>query len=239
VSEWFERWFGEEYLSLYPHRDEEEAERLVALLEARGIVRAGLRILDLACGAGRHTAALERRRAAVVGLDLSMPLLVSARHRARGALTRGDMRALPYRDGSFDAVLNLFTSFGYFEDDHEHEQVLRDVARVLRPGGRFVLDFLNAPAVRAQLVALDERSVGGRVVVQERSLSEDGRFVVKRIHLRGDGRSFLERVRLYDRAELERMLGAIGLVPLEVLGDYDGGPHGASSPRVLILAARA
>jgi len=239
VSEWFERWFGEEYLSLYPHRDEQEAERLVALLEARGIVRVGLHILDLACGAGRHAAALERRGAAVVGLDLSMPLLVSAQHRAAGALARGDMRALPFRAATFDAVLNLFTSFGYFEDDREHEQVLRDVARVLRPRGRFVLDFLNAPAVRARLVPLDERTVGGRVVVQERTLSEDGRFVVKRIHLRGDGRSFLERVRLYERVELERMLGACGLAPLETLGDYDGGVHGAASPRLLILAARS
>ena len=239
MSEWFERWFGEEYLSLYPHRDEQEAERLVALLEARGIVRAGLRILDLACGAGRHAAALERRGAAVVGLDLSMPLLVSAQHRAAGGLVRGDMRALPFRDCTLDAVLNLFTSFGYFEDDREHELVLRDVARVLRPRGRFVLDFLNAPAVRAQLVPLDERTAGGRVVVQERTLSEDGRFVVKRIHLRGDGRSFLERVRLYERAELERMLGACGLAPLETLGDYDGGVHGPASPRLLILAARS
>ena len=238
MSEWFERWFGEEYLSLYPHRDEDEAEHVVALLERCGIVRAGLRVLDLACGAGRHAPALDRRGATVVGFDLSLPLLRTARARTPGALVRGDMRALPFADGGFDTVVNLFTSFGYFEEDGEHERVLREVARVLRRRGRFVLDFLNAPLVRATLVPRDERSVGGRVVVQERGLSADGRFVVKQIHLRGEGRSFMERVRLYERKDLERLLAACGLAPVEVFGDYDGGPHGPSSERLLLLASR-
>ena len=74
MSEWFEHWFGEEYLELYPHRDAEEAARVAELLEARGVVRPGARVLDLACGAGRHAMALAHRGARVVGLDLSTPL---------------------------------------------------------------------------------------------------------------------------------------------------------------------
>lgn len=239
MTEWFERWFGEEYLHLYRHRDDEEAEQLITLLAARGIARAGERVLDLACGAGRHAAALRRRGAEVVGLDLSMPLLLTARRQGGGPLLQGDMRALGLRSASFGAVVNLFTSFGYFDEDEQHARVLREVARVLRSGGTFVLDFLNAPMVRAGLVPRDERRSGATVVVQERQLSADGRFVTKTIHLGGEGRSFIERVRLYERSELESMLADAGMTTEVVLGDYAGGPHTPISPRCLLLARRS
>ncbi len=237
MTEWFERWFGDAYLALYPHRDEQEAERVVALLERLGVIGRG-RVLDLACGAGRYLEALSRRGATVAGLDLSLPLLRTARGRGAARLVRGDVRALPIGSGALDAVLNLFTSFGYFEDDAQHQRVLAEVARVLKPGGRFVLDFLNAPQVRATLVPRDERRVGGgeSVVVQERRISDDGRFVVKTIHLSGEGHSFMERVRLLERADLERMCAAAGLTVERVLGDYEGGPHGPLSPRCLLVA---
>jgi SAM-dependent methyltransferase len=235
VTEWFERWFGEAYLALYPHRDEEEAERVVALLERLGVIGRG-RVLDLACGAGRYLDVLARRGAMVAGLDLSLPLLRTARGRGARLLVRGDVRALPIASGAFDAVLNLFTSFGYFEDDAQHQRVLAEVARVLKPGGRFVLDFLNAPQLRATLVPHDERRVGESVVVQERRISDDGRFVVKTIHLSGEGHSFMERVRLLERADLERMCAAAGLTVERVLGDYEGGAYDRRSPRCLIVA---
>jgi SAM-dependent methyltransferase len=238
VTEWFERWFGEEYLNVYLHRDEEEAERLVALLAARGWIAVGERVLDLACGAGRHAEALRRRGARVTGLDLSGLLLHSALRRGGCCYVRGDMRSLPFADGAFDVVLNLFTSFGYFLKDGEHQRVLRAVTRVLRRGGRFVLDYLNAPAVRTMLVAHDERAFGDAVVVQDRSISPDGRFVEKSIHLGDDSRTFTERVRLYERAELERLVREVGLRPVEALGDYDGGPHGPGSPRVILMAEK-
>ena len=238
MTEWFEQWFGEEYLHAYPHRDDEDAERLVRLLAAYGVVGAGERVLDLGCGPGRHAAALARRGARVVGLDLSLPLLCAARRRGAGPLVRGDMRQLPFGTAAFDIVLNLFTSFGYFESDEEHRVVVREAARVLRPGGRFVLDFLNAPAVRAGLVARDERRTGGTTVVQERRISEDGRFVIKSIHVCGNSRTFTERVRLYGRADLERMLATSGMAPETVAGDYDGAPHGTASPRLILVGRR-
>jgi len=238
VSEWFERWFGEEYLHAYPHRDDEEAERLVALLEARGIGVAGRRVLDLACGAGRHAAALRRRGARVVGLDLSAPLLARARERGACGLVRGDMRRLPFGARTFDAVLNLFTSFGYFATDDEHARVVSEVGRVLRSGGRFVLDFLNAPAVRSGLVARDETCCGEATLVQQRSISADGRFVVKTIRMSGEGRTFTERVRLLERREIEAMLRAAGIRTEAAVGGYDGAEHGAASPRLILVGRR-
>lgn len=239
MKEWFERWFGEEYLHVYLHRDEEDAERLVALLEREGVGRRGHRVLDVACGPGRHAAALGRRGARVTGLDLSMPLLSTARRRTTAPLVRGDMRALPFRSRIFDAVVNLFTSFGYFDLEEEHVRVVSEVARVLKPGGLFVLDFLNAPAVRATLVPRDEQRFGDTVVVQERRLADAGRFVVKSIHMSGSGRTYSERVRLFERSDLERMLDRVGLRTRACYGDYDGAPHTALSPRLVLTAVCA
>jgi len=239
VTEWFEHWFGEAYLDLYPHRDDADAARIVALLQERGWVRPGDLALDLACGAGRHSAALASRGARVVGFDLSMSLLRAAQRRPGARLVRGDMRALAFGSARFDLVVNLFTSFGYFDRDDDHRDVLGEVARVLRPGGRFVLDFLNAPAVRRGLVRRDSRQVNGRRVVQERAVTDDGRFVEKRISLEGEGRHFLERVRLFERRDLEAMLVEAGLAVDSVYGDYDGGEHTSASPRLLLIARHA
>jgi len=239
VTEWFEQWFGEEYLHVYPHRGDEDAARLVGLLEREGIGQPGEALLDLACGPGRHAAALACCGARVVGLDLSRALLHAAQRRGTGPLVRGDMRRLPFRAASFDGVLNLFTSFGYFADEGEHPVVVGEVARVLRPGGRFVLDFLNPPAVRAGLVPHDERRSGGRTVVQERRISDDGRFVIKSIHLSDDSRTFTERVRLFERADLEAMCDGAGIRPESVQGDYEGAPYGPASPRLILIGRRA
>ena len=239
MSEWFEQWFGEEYLRVYPHRDDDDAARLVAFLGREGICGGSGRVLDLACGPGRHATALGREGACVVGLDLSIALLHAAQRRGARRLVRGDMRRLPFRSGAFDAVLNLFTSFGYFASDSEHETVLAEVARVLCARGRFVLDFLNAPHVRANLVPRDERRTGGTAVVQERRISEDGRYVVKSIRVLGDGRTFTERVRLLERGELEAMLATQGIVVETAAGDYDGGAYGPASPRLILVGRRS
>jgi SAM-dependent methyltransferase len=239
VSEWFRRWFGADYQALYPHRDDAEAVKVAALLAARGMVASGWRVLDLACGAGRHAGALEQCGAQVTGLDLSMVQLRAARVRGLARLIRADMRLLPVRTGVMDAVVNLFTSFGYFDTDEEHAMVLAEIARVLRPGGSFAMDFLNAPQVRATLVPRDERVVAGRRVVQERRISDDGRFVIKLITLDGAPEPFVERVRLLAREDIERMAEGAGLTTHAVLGDYDGGPHHPGSPRLLLLARRS
>lgn len=240
MSEWFAEWFGDTYLELYPHRDEAEAARAVELLAGNGVIKPGARVLDLACGAGRHLLALADAGTRVSGLDLSMPLLRAARRRGITAgLVRGDIRRLPLRTAAFDAVVNLFTSFGYFNTDDEHATTLGEVARVLKRGGRFAIDFLNAPAVRATLVPEDEKLAGGRRIVQRRRLSEGGRYVAKDILLPDENRSFRERVRLFERAELETMLGAAGLRVDAAFGNYDGAAHAPSSPRLILLATRA
>jgi len=100
---------------------------------------------------------------------------------------------------AFDLIVNLFTSFGYFEDDQEHARVLSCVCAATRRGGTFVIDFLNAGHVRRELVPYDERVENGITIEQTRKISPDDRFVEKRIKLRGRGKEYIERVRLLSR----------------------------------------
>lgn len=243
MTEWFEQWFGEEYYALYPHRDDEDARRAVALIQSAVPWKAGDLVLDLACGPGRHAAELERLRARVVGFDLSRAMLRRARERSRAALVRGDMRSLPFRTGSFRLAVNLFTSFGYFRDDGEHRLVLQQVAAALAPGGHFVLDYLNAEQVRRSLTPAEavsgSRAEGESDVRITRRIGPDGRFVIKEIELRDEGRTFQERVRLYSADELAALLTDAGLRIEGRFGDYDGGPLRPDSPRVILVGARA
>ena len=240
MTEWFEQWFGEEYLRLYPHRDEDDAERAVSLV-GRVATLDGARVLDLACGPGRHAVRLAQRGADVLGLDLSMPLLMRARHGTPpvGKLVRGDMRFLPIRDATFDLVVNLFTSFGYFVDDAEHRQVIRSVATVLRPGGRLFMDYLNAEAVRSALVRHEEQVVGSRRVAIERSLVDDGKYVVKRMRLVDENETFLERVRLFTADDLTAMMEVAGMRVVERFGNYAGDELAADTPRTILVAQRS
>jgi SAM-dependent methyltransferase len=197
----------------------------------------GWRVLDVACGAGRHAAALAAAGAHPVGIDLSPALL----RRARGAgvpLVRGDMRRLPFRRASVDLAVNLFTSFGYFERDDEHAGVLRGIAATIKPGGWFVMDFLNADTVRATLVPEETQVLGGGPAQVTRELIDGERFVRKTIQT-ADGRRFVERVRLFTPGDLEAMMGAAGLDVQGRYGDYDGGPLRSGAPRALLAARRA
>jgi SAM-dependent methyltransferase len=241
MTEWFEQWFGEEYHALYPHRDADDAHRAIALVRRVAPWRPRDRVLDLACGPGRHAAELERLGARVVGFDLSRAMLRRARERTGEGtgLVRGDMRALPFRPGIFTVAINLFTSFGYFREDVEHRLVLARVAAALAPKGRFVLDYLNADQVRRSLTMGEERRTDDNAVRVTRRIAPDGRFVVKEIELRDEGRSFQERVRLYGADELEAMLVEAGFAVEARFGDYGGEPLGPDAPRVILVGVRA
>jgi SAM-dependent methyltransferase len=238
AGDWFENWFGEDYLSVYPHRDSREADRAVEFLYAALSGKKIERVLDLACGAGRHSRALGRHWQ-TTGLDLSETLLLVARREASDAsFVRGDMRVLPFRPGAFSLVVNLFTSFGYFSEDGDHRAVLAEIASVLPAGGIFVLDYLNAEQVVANLKPRDERRVNDLVVEQERSITADGRFVEKKITLRGKNKSFVERVRLFSRSQLESLLDDAGFAVEKVFGDYGGEAWTPASSRTMLLGVK-
>jgi SAM-dependent methyltransferase len=234
MSEWFTQWFGEEYLALYPHRDAAEARQLVQLIGRSVAWGPGSRVLDIACGPGRHAAALEAEGIIPVGLDLSMPLLRRARTVSSAPFLRADLRHLPIRDRAVDVALSLFTSFGYFDTDAEHASALAGMARTVRAGGWFVLDFLNADMVRESVKASRSEVSGERDTQVRRYLSDDMRYVIKEIRL-ADAREFTERVRLFGVDELLALLRAAGVEVRFQFGDYAGAPVSERCPRVLLL----
>ena len=238
---WFRDWFGHEYLALYPHRDRAEARMAVDLLRLATGRRPGTRVLDLGCGAGRHLTEMRRVGYRAIGLDLSPPMLEAAREASpQTALVRADMRRLPFGRSTFDVVTSYFTSFGYFDDDSEDLRVLREVRRTLADGGAFLMDFMNAHQVVANLPRNDRRLVSGVEVVQERRLVAEDGIVEKRIRVGAAegrrGREFVERVRLYRPDELDALMERAGLFPRARFGGYDRAPFAPSSPRYIVVA---
>lgn len=238
MPEWFEEWFGEEYLELYPHRDDADADRAVALVLGAVPFQAGWRVLDVACGPGRHARAFRAAAARCFGVDLSASLLRVARGVTDAPLIRADMRYLPIRPRSMDLTVNLFTSFGYFEHDEEHDAALAEMVGTIRPGGWFVIDLLNPAVVRAGLVPREVKSVGDTEVVVTRTLSPDDRYVCKTIQ-RAGGRRFVERVRLFEPGEIESMLGRTGLTIRHRFGDYDRHTLAPASARTILIGQAA
>ena len=251
ASPWYVDTFRSGYLTRYPHRTEAEATGLVRMLGLTGqgaIDWRDQRVLDLACGAGRFVPALlDAGAAQVTGLDLSRDLLAVAGERLASSvsagvveLIEGDMRAVPRAAGSFDVVTSFFTSFGYFDDDAENARVFDEVARLLRPGGWFVFDFLNAPVVIRDLEARTELLLpdGRGVVVHERSFdAATGRL--RKVSRWPDGSEDRESVRAYEPEVLELMLAGSGLRVARRFGSYEGLPFDATtSSRFLVVAQR-
>jgi len=240
---WYEAAFAELYPLVYGHRDDREARRAAETI-AR-YLGGSEPVLDLACGDGRYLDAFREQLVGIVGADLSIPLLERAIDRpgVAGTVVCGDMRSIPLLDRSVGAVVSMFTSFGYFETDAENLSVVREVARVLRSGGMFVLDFLNAGLVKEQPAASGEREVNGYRIAEDRSVDPGGRYAFKRVVItdnRGvEVSSYQERVRLFTARELEDLVTGADLFVSTVLGDYDGGPFSEwSSPRTILICRR-
>lgn len=235
---WYREWFGEEYLELYAHRDRQEAERQADFVEEQ-IGKADRRaILDLACGAGRHTDALRARGHRVLGTDLSVTLLARRPDLPRVA---GDMRCLPFAAESFHWVLNFFTSFGYFEGERENFQVLEEVVRVLVPGGGFLIDLMNPEPVIESLEPVESFTTDGRRVEIERWYDPHARRVNKRIRItRPDRpeRTFLESVRAYRIEEVTIGLQWVGFQVADTFGNFRGEPYDRDSERLIVVARK-
>jgi SAM-dependent methyltransferase len=240
-DDWWADAFDDRYPLLYRHRDEREARQLLEQIARIGSLGEG-RLLDLGCGTGRHLRALHEQGVRGIGLDYSWPLLRRARESGcTDSLVRADMRRLPFRSGSFGWVLMMFTTFGYFVSDEENRRLLESVAGLLRPGGRLVLDYLNANTLRASLVERSHRAIPGYRVEERRWIDASGPFVRKETRLEptgsGNPRLYRERVRLYEPRELERMLAAVGFTSAARLGDYDGRAFDEEvSPRLICVA---
>ncbi|RSK42598.1 class I SAM-dependent methyltransferase [Hymenobacter perfusus] len=239
AAEWFSTWFDSPYYHrLYQDRDYAEARDFLSRLLAHLHPKPTARLLDLACGKGRHAMYLSEQGYDVTGVDLSAQSIAHARQFAHRHLhfQVHDMREpLPY--GPFDFVLNLFTSFGYFEHEAENVVALRNAAAELRPGGKMVIDFLNTEQTIQALVAHETKTVGETTFHLHRHFHND--FIVKEISFRddqGEEQHFEERVRALSRERFEEYFQLAGLRLAEILGDYHLRPfEQATSPRMIFV----
>lgn len=229
---WFQEWFGEEYLELYSHRDDDEAKQQVSFFKEHcGAVHGPL--LDLACGKGRHIAELRAAGYDAFGCDLSFIMLRAGRAEY-GPLpvARADMRALPFCSASFGGLVNFFTSFGYFATEEENTAVVREMARVLEKGAVFLFDYLN---LHRELDTLVQRETRGDVAI-ERWFDPNDRSFNKRITI--GQRRYMERVRGYDLDEISLMFTTAGLTIRAAFGDFLGAPFEKSSPRLILVGTK-
>jgi ubiquinone/menaquinone biosynthesis C-methylase UbiE len=204
---------------------------------------AGGELLDVPCGYGRHAIPLARAGYRVTGVDRSPTLLAEAQRRAGDGgpvLVEADYRELPFEDESFDAALNLFTSLGFYGDD-EDVRALTEIGRVLRPGGRLVIETMHRDRLVHGFHEQDWRLVGeGRLLLEQRTFdaaSGVAQTTQTLIDTNGerDSRSF--SVRVYTATELVAMLMRAGFAEAKCYGDLDGGPFGTRT-RLVIVARR-
>lgn len=254
-SPWWRKAFGAGYLDLYAHRDEADAARAVAFLRARLDLTPSARLLDLCCGPGRHLRQIAPLVGWAIGLDLSRHLLDQAAEACardialarpdpapRLGLVEADMRRLPFADATMDVVINLFTSFGYFDADAENAGVIHEIARALRPGGWFALDHINRPHLESALTRNSVRDLAtGARVSESRRFDAVARRIRKDVSWRdpdGSVTHWSESVRIYEPDELTRVLTDAGFAPPQIFGDYDAAPLTAASPRMILVARR-
>jgi len=242
---WFEDWFDSPlYEKLYADRDDKEANLLANLIEKELPVDQYPKILDLGCGRGRHSITLARRGYAVTGIDLSTQAVKKAREKASAQGMEnlefhiGDMReSLPFR---FDAVLNLFTTFGYFLDDSENAKVLHSVNKMLQMGGVLLIDYLNAQHVENNLVLNESGSYTGITYQVERYIKNG--MVFKKIRFSNGNLTepieYQERVKLYDLDWFIVHLNQAGFSLEKTYGDYNGNPFRKSESNRLLMIAR-
>ncbi len=238
---WFEEWFDSPYYHLlYANRSESEAESFITGIAKYLQMPAGSKVLDVACGKGRHSKTLAKLGFTVCGIDLSHNSIEEAKQSANEQLHFAvwDMRKV-YQRNTFDYVFNLFSSFGYFDTPEEDEAAIKAMHDALKPGGTLMLDYLNTEYA--------VRNMKAREIIQRGATQfhiskrvEKG-FIKKRIEFLVDGANneFEEQLKVINRTRFRAMLENAGFTIREILGDYELHPfQSATSPRLILIAQR-
>jgi SAM-dependent methyltransferase len=242
-KEWYKDWFNSPfYHKLYFERDEKEAETFIRKLVEYLHLKPGSRVLDVACGRGRHCKILASLGFDVTGIDISTESIEYAKQFESDSLRFyvHDMR-LPFWGNYFDYAVNFFTSFGYFRTRREHDAAIRTIARSIKPGGRFVIDYLNVHYAEEHLLPGITKHFNGTTYDIEK-WDDDSHFY-KKIKVSDASLSqpqeYTEKVAKFSLGDFNDMLTYQGLQLEEVFGDYQlNGYDVKKTPRLIIVAKK-
>lgn len=241
---WYKDWFNSHYYHLlYQHRDEEEALQFIQTLIHHLAPPEGSRMVDVACGKGRHSKALAEMGFDVTGIDLSEVSIEAALLDENEHLHfyQHDMR-LPFWINYFQFAFNFFTSFGYFRTRREHDNAIRTIAQSLQPNGVFVIDYLNVQYLSKQLKKTFTTTIEG--VNFHITKWQDEAHFFKQIQVTDETNKaprhlYTERVAKFTLGDFTEMLAYQGMQVKEVFGDYHlGRYHLKESPRMIIVAVK-
>ena len=224
TEEWFGEWFDSPYYHiLYKHRDEEEARAFIDKLSDYLKLNAETLILDLACGKGRHAIYLNQQGYNVVGLDLAPQNIAFAKQYENDRLKfyQHDMREI-WKKEKFNVILNLFTSFGYFDTENENKQAIDAMSGSLKKGGKILIDFLNPYTVIHNLVPREVQNIDGVTFYIRKFISEKG-YIIKDIEIEDHEKQFhfQERVKAIRRVRFLEYFEHAGLTLVDIFGDYN------------------
>lgn len=238
MNEWYKDWFASEfYLKVYSHRNNSDAENILKLILNNVDIPVNAKVLDAACGNGRHAKKFAELGYNVVGFDLSKTLLKIAQKKRGNNLNYfcSDIRSLPVKT-SFDLILNLFTSFGYFNTDKENFTFIKNSNTLLSKNGYFIFDYLNPTYVETNLVKKSEKKIDNIKIVENRNINQNR--VEKEIIISEDENRYryFESVQLYSYATITKMFDKYGFEPHKTFGDYLGSDYYKdSSARMIIV----
>lgn len=236
TDNWYASWFDTPYYHiLYKDRDYEEAGLFMSTLTAFLKLSKNAEILDLACGKGRHAKYLSKLGYNVTGVDLS-PTSIQFAKRYENDRLHFDVHdmSLPYPK-KFDAVFNLFTSFGYFKNEDDNLKTIKAIKSELKPNGCGVIDFLNSEYVKQNLVPATTKIVEG-IEFQINRTFKDG-YIVKEIAFSDKGKEhfYTERVKAISLDDFKTYFSQAGVVLKHCFGDYHLNPFDMNSSQRLIL----
>ena len=241
MSEWFKDWFdSNEYLDVYSHRDKTDVANLLVLITRNYDFKSETKVLDAACGNGRFSNYFAKSGFDVTSFDLSMQLLKIAQRKSTEdnlnvKYFRSDIRNVPLK-GSFDLVLNMFTSFGYFTSDNENFSFIRTAYELLNEKGYFIFDYLNKDYVINNLIPKSHKTIGDKKIIEERRINNNR--VEKKIIIESSSerKIFQESVLIYSKDEIIDGFNLCGFKVDKIFGDYIGSNYNSlTSERLLIF----
>jgi len=237
---WFAHWFNSPYYhALYKNRDEKEAQAFIDNLVQYLQITKGSKLIDIACGKGRHATYFNSLGLDVVGVDLSPNSIASATKNANATLQFSvhDMREV-YQENSFDVVTNLFTSFGYFEENTDEQKAINAMASNLKSEGVLIIDFMNVKKVITNLVASEQKTIDG--ITFDISRKIEAGHIIKYIQIT-DGaikQHFQEKVKAITLVNYSEFITTAGLKIIDIFGNYKLKDFNAITSDRLILICK-